>query len=75
MASLPGQNWAMDKSHTQRSFLQTLGAVAWSFVGLRRKRDFDEDVGAMNPLYVIAGGLIGVALFIILLLGAVRLAV
>ncbi|UGQ47773.1 DUF2970 domain-containing protein [Massilia endophytica] len=59
----------------QRSFAQTLNAVAWSFIGLRRRRDFDEDVGALNPFYVIAGGVLGCALFIALLLGAVRLAV
>jgi len=59
---------------TQRSFTETLVAVAWSFAGLRRKRDFDQDVGALNPLYVVAGGVLGCALFIGVLLGAVRLA-
>lgn len=58
-----------------RSFLATLAAVAWSFVGLRRKKDFDEDIGALNPIYVIIGGLLGTAIFIALLLGAVKLAV
>lgn len=58
----------------QRSFAETLVAVAWSFVGLRRKRDFDRDVGAFNPLYVVAGGLLGCAVFVGLLLGAVRVA-
>lgn len=59
---------------TQRSFTETLVAVAWSFAGLRRKRDFDQDVGALNPLYVVAGGVLGCALFVGLLLGAVHLA-
>lgn len=59
---------------TQRSFAETLVAVAWSFVGLRRKRDFDRDVGALNPLYVLAAGVLGCALFIAALLGAVKLA-
>ncbi len=58
----------------QRSFAETLVAVAWSFAGLRRKRDFDRDVGALNPLYVVAGGVLGCALFIAILLVAVRLA-
>lgn len=61
---------------TKRSFLATLGAIAWSFVGLRRKRDFEVDAdGAFNPLYVVAAALIGVALFIGVLLFAVRMAV
>ncbi|GAB2876492.1 hypothetical protein GCM10027277_52380 [Pseudoduganella ginsengisoli] len=59
---------------TQRSFTQTLVAVAWSFAGLRRKRDFDEDVGALNPFYVVAGAFLGCAAFVGILLGAVRLA-
>ncbi|SFV01815.1 DUF2970 domain-containing protein [Pseudoduganella namucuonensis] len=58
----------------KRTFGETLTAVAWSFVGLRRKRDFDRDVGAFNPFLVLAAALIGVALFVGLLLAAVRLA-
>ncbi len=62
-----------DKPHNERiGFLATLAAVAWSFVGLRRKRDFDKDVTGLNPVYVIAGGLIGAALFIGALLAVVH---
>ncbi|OWW19189.1 DUF2970 domain-containing protein [Noviherbaspirillum denitrificans] len=56
-----------------RSFLSTMIAVAWSFIGLRRKRDFDEDVGGLNPVYVVAGGLIGTAIFIGILLTIVNM--
>ncbi len=60
---------------TERSFGATMIAIAWSFVGLRRKSDFDQDAaGAMNPLYVIAAGLLGTALFIGGLILAVKLA-
>lgn len=59
---------------TQRSFIETLVAVAWSFAGLRRKRDFDRDVGALNPLYVLAGGVLGGALLVGVLLAAVKFA-
>jgi hypothetical protein len=55
-----------------RSFLGTLAAVAWSFIGLRRKRDFDRDVDGLNPVYVICAGLLGVVLFIAVLLAAVH---
>jgi hypothetical protein len=47
-------------------------AVAWSFIGLRRKKDFDEDVGGLNPFYVIIAGLIGTAIFIGTLLAVVN---
>jgi len=56
----------------ERSFLSTMVAVAWSFIGLRRKKDFDEDVGGLNPFYVIIAGLIGTAIFIGTLLAVVN---
>jgi hypothetical protein len=60
----------------KRSFMATMVAVAWSFVGLRRKRDFDEDAaGAMNPVYVIAAALIATGTFIAVLMFFVRQAV
>ncbi|MFB9241300.1 DUF2970 domain-containing protein [Massilia antarctica] len=58
----------------QRSFFSTLAAIAWSFVGLRRKSDFDRDVTALNPIDVIMAGLIGVAVLIATLLGVVAFA-
>ncbi|WP_426342160.1 DUF2970 domain-containing protein [Pseudoduganella sp. S-14] len=57
-----------------RSFGETMLAVAWSFIGLRRRSDFERDVGALRPGYVIAGGLIAASCFVALLLCAVRLA-
>ena len=59
----------------ERSFGSTMIAIAWSFIGLRRKSDFDKDAaGAMNPVYVIVAGLLGTALFIGALVLAVKLA-
>ena len=63
-----------DKPKT-RSFLGTLSAVAWSFTGLRRKKDFDDDVGGLNPVYVIIAALIGVLIFIGVLIAVVKMAV
>ena len=47
-----------------RSFGETMQAVAWSFIGLRRRSDFERDVDALRPAYVIAGGLIAAGCFI-----------
>lgn len=66
----------MTRTPTGRSFGSTMKAIAWSFVGLRRKSDFDQDVaGGMNPLYVIGCALIGTALFIGALIAVVKYAV
>ncbi len=64
-----------DAKVVHRSFGATLLAIAWSFIGLRRKSDFDRDVGGLNPFYVLVAGLLGTALFIGLLLFIVNLAV
>ncbi|KQR79516.1 hypothetical protein ASG35_06335 [Burkholderia sp. Leaf177] len=53
------------------SFLRLLKAVFWSFFGVRRRRDLESDA-SLNPLHLIAAGVIGAALFIIVLLVVVR---
>jgi hypothetical protein len=57
------------------SFGATLMAVIWSFTGLRRRSDFERDAQTLNPLYVVIAGLVAVAVFIGLLILAVRVAV
>jgi hypothetical protein len=57
------------------SFLATLGAVFWSFIGLRRRSDYEKDVTGLNPVYVIVAALLGVAIFIGALLLIVSLVV
>lgn len=63
------------KESGNRSFGSTMLAVLWSFTGLRRRKDFDRDVGGMNPVYVIVAGLVCTVLFILLLLTVVQLVV
>ena len=50
------------------SFVQTMKAVAWSFFGVRKGSDYEKDVNQLNPVHVVIAGVIGAALFIILLL-------
>ena len=53
-----------DAVQRKGSFLQTLGAVAWSFFGVRKSRDYEQDVAKLNPVHVIIAGVIGALLFI-----------
>lgn len=46
------------------SFLSTVKAVAWSFVGLRKGSDLEQDGARLNPLHVIAVGFAGVIVFV-----------
>jgi hypothetical protein len=51
---------------------QTVRAVVWSFLGIRRSADYERDVQRLNPLHVIIGGVLGAAAFVGLLVLLVR---
>ncbi|MNY51844.1 hypothetical protein D3C86_1874700 [compost metagenome] len=65
----------MEEKKQTASFMYSMKAVIWSFFGLRRKKDFDQDGAKLNPFHVIIAALIGVALFIGLLITIVKFAV
>ena len=46
------------------AFGQTLRAVAWSFFGIRKSADHEQDVKNLNPIHVVIAALIGVAVFV-----------
>ncbi|MFS0755354.1 DUF2970 domain-containing protein [Noviherbaspirillum sp. 1P10PC] len=66
-----------EKQVTRRkaSFAATMKAVFWSFFGVRKKRDYEQDAAELNPVHVIIAGLIGAALFIAILIIIVRMVV
>ena len=53
-----------DAVHREGSFVQTMRAVAWSFFGVRKSRDYEHDVAQLNPVHVIIAGVIGAIVFI-----------
>jgi Protein of unknown function (DUF2970) len=46
------------------SFWRSIKAVAWSFVGLRSRGAFEEDVKNLSPIHIVVVGLIGVVVFV-----------
>ena len=50
-------------------------AVFWSFFGVRKRRDYEDDAVNLNPFHVIVAALLGLAIFIGVLLFLVKLAV
>jgi len=48
-------------------------AVFWSFFGVRRKSEYDDDAKKLTPQAVIAAGLVSAALFVLALYGLVKL--
>lgn len=54
------------------SFLGTMRAVAWSFLGIRKGKGYEEDVSQLNPVHVIIAGVIGAVLFVLTLVVLVK---
>ncbi len=47
------------------SFLGTMKAVAWSFIGIRKGAGYEKDVAQLNPVHVIIAGVIAAAVFVV----------
>lgn len=56
-------------------FLATVKAVLWSFFGVRKKSAYEADSQQLNPVHVIIAGVIGAALFVLVLVLLVKLIV
>jgi preprotein translocase subunit Sec61beta len=56
----------------QAGLLQVAKAVFWSFLGIRKRRDYETDSVELTPKQVIIAGLIGAAILIASLLLLVR---
>ncbi len=58
-----------------RGFFRTIKAVAWSFFGVRRRKDHESDVANLNPVHVVIAGVAMAAIFVITLVTIVRFVV
>lgn len=50
------------------SFLMTMRAVMWSFLGIRKSKDFEQDANKLNPVHLVIAGVLGAMIFIATLL-------
>ena len=62
------KNGAGAAKQKKSGFAQLAKAVAWSFLGIRRRADLESDAAQLHPLALIAAGIIGAVLFIVVLL-------
>jgi hypothetical protein len=60
------------QSQKRASLLQVAKAVFWSFLGIRKRRDYEIDSVELKPRQVIVAGLIGAAILVLSLLLLVR---
>jgi Protein of unknown function (DUF2970) len=56
----------------QAGFVQILGAVFWSFFGIRKKAAGERDAVSIKPQHVIIAGLLGAAILVALVLTLVH---
>lgn len=57
------------------SLWRTIVAVAWSFLGVRKSSEFQEDIARITPLHILGVGLVAGLLFVIALMVIVNLVV
>jgi hypothetical protein len=61
-----------DPSRQKASFGASMKAVFWSFLGIRKKSDYEKDAAQLNPVHVIIAALIGALIFIATLVVIVK---
>ncbi|MFN9728071.1 DUF2970 domain-containing protein [Acidovorax sp.] len=54
------------------SLPRTIRAVAWALIGLRQGSEYEQDVQRLNPLHIIAVGLVAVFALVLGLVGLVN---
>jgi len=47
------------------SLWRSVRVVAWSFLGIRKGSESQEDMARVNPFHIIAVGLVAAALFVV----------
>ena len=48
-------------------------AVLWSFLGVRKRSEYESDTQKLKPQHVIAAGIVAAIVFVLLLYGVVKL--
>lgn len=51
------------------SWLHSIKLVAWSFLGIRSRAGYQDDLAKVNPMHVVAVGLAGALLLVFGLIG------
>jgi hypothetical protein len=60
------------KSVKHATWLRTVQAVLWSFVGLRKGSDYQQDLEKLNPFHIIGVGIGAALLFVLGLIALVN---
>ena len=51
------------------SFVRSIKLVAWSLLGIRSRKGYQDDLAKVNPVHVVLVGFVAVLLFVVSLIG------
>ena len=54
------------------SFVRSMKLVAWSMLGIRSRKGYQDDLARVNPLHVVLVGLVSVLLLVLALIALVH---
>jgi hypothetical protein len=54
------------------SFGRSIKLVAWSMLGIRSRKGYQDDLAKVNPVHVLLVGLVAVLLLVVSLIGLVN---
>jgi hypothetical protein len=54
------------------SFLRSVKLVAWSMLGIRSRKGYQDDLEKVNPVHVLLVGFVAVLLLVVSLIGLVN---
>jgi hypothetical protein len=54
----------MDPVTSKPSFLHSMKLVAWSFMGIRSRKGYQDDLSRVNPIHVVVVGFVSVLLMV-----------
>jgi len=66
----------MEREPARRpSLLTVVKTIIWSFFGVRRRADHESETVHLSPVQILAAGVLGAAVFVVVLVALVRLIV
>ena len=55
----------MNEPQQPASFGRAMKAVAWSFLGIRKRSDYQQDLARVNPMHIILVGFVAVLVLVV----------
>jgi len=64
-----------EETPRRAGFWATVKAVLWSFVGIRKRSDYQRDAAELNPVAVVVAGILGGVIFVLTLVVIVNIVI